>query len=580
MRWGYLIPRLLIAFLFWGTFHFGFDPVLKKTAHFSAELLMDSKVDLYVLETEFFPPEIKIEKVAIADSSNPGFNLLEFDSMKLKLEGKPLLRRSYIIKEASLTGLQFGTVRKETGPHDSEIDFSLPTIKVDGFDFSFNLKTDDWMSGLTGRIKDAIDPNQLESVQLARKKQLDWKNRFSKQKETLELLKKQLEQLQSQVKGAKGNALEKLQVYHDTAMNAKQLRKEIKRIRDELNQLPKLARSDYAAIIQAGKKDQQNLKDKTQILKLDPKAISQSLLGEELEKKIQQTMNYLSWLKENLSDKMDIPEPERFRGTEIDFAKNEALPKYLCRKMFLSGQSEISGQQFEFTGILKNLTSEPQLHKKPMTIEVEGIGEDDFLAKATIDLTRKTPAYKLHFQYHQNHPPTLHLGKGSELAFDLSADRTDLESLIEIKNGKLNGQIQLSQSPCRIELVSSETEDKNFSVAQTLQRILGKIDSLNTQLDLGGTLDRPEWSVTSNLGEYLSEGMSDIFAEEFEKQKAQMAQVINNNMIKELKVFESLLKGESSQLTAMLNLQENDAQKLIQKIAGGKSFKFNSLLRR
>ena len=579
MRWGYLVPRLMLAFLFWGIFYFGFDPTLKKAVHFSAEITMDSKVDLDELRTKFFPPHVNMNHVAVADSTNPGFNLFEFESMKFNLEGKPLLQKSYIIEEASLSGLKFGTPRPDQGKSTSEIEFSLPTIKVDGFDFSFHLEAGNWTAGLKNHLMESLDPNQLSSVQLAKAKQKIWKDKFANQKKTLEHLKKQLEQLQDQVKGAKGNALEKLQVYHDTAMNAKQLRKEINRVRDELTQLPVKARADYAEIIQAGKQDQLNLKKKTEIFKLDPQKISQSLLGEELEKQISQTVNYLSWLKENISDKMDVPEPERFRGMLIPFKKKEPLPQYLCRKLIISGQSELNGQQFEFSGILRDVTSDPKLHQQPMTIEVKGIGQDDFLAKALIDLTGDSPGYKLHFLYHQNQPPVLHLGENSELAFDLLADRNELESLVEIREGKINGQIRLIQSPCHFEMKSSDTEEKKFSVAQTVQSVLQGVNSLETTLELAGSLEKPEWRVTSNLGEHLSEGLSGIFAEQFEKQKEQMAQMINQSMIKELKQFESLLKGESSQITALLDLQENDAQKLIQKIAGGKSFKLDSFLR-
>ena len=47
-------------------------------------------------------------------------NLFEAREMKLGLEGNALLRRKFIVREASITGIRLGTPRTTSGALDTE----------------------------------------------------------------------------------------------------------------------------------------------------------------------------------------------------------------------------------------------------------------------------------------------------------------------------------------------------------------------------------------------------------------------------------------------------------------------------
>ncbi|MEO2032239.1 MAG: hypothetical protein ABGZ35_09145, partial [Planctomycetaceae bacterium] len=115
MRWTWLIPRLILMTLIWSAFAFGMDPWLRHTVIQTAQSATGAKADIGSFKTGLFPPLLHVSNVALASASSPGTNLVEFDELQCRLGGNPLLRKSFVIEEARLTGVRFGTVRNDDG---------------------------------------------------------------------------------------------------------------------------------------------------------------------------------------------------------------------------------------------------------------------------------------------------------------------------------------------------------------------------------------------------------------------------------------------------------------------------------
>ena len=115
MRWAYVIPRVVIVGLVWLFFQFGFDPLLLRGLIYSAQKAARAKVEMAGLSSQFFSPKLNSTSVRIADRKHPGTNLIEVETLHAKLETKPLLRKSFIVDEATVGGLKWGTPRSDTG---------------------------------------------------------------------------------------------------------------------------------------------------------------------------------------------------------------------------------------------------------------------------------------------------------------------------------------------------------------------------------------------------------------------------------------------------------------------------------
>src|SRR5438445_32931 len=115
MRWGYIIPRVLLVAAIWAFFAFGFDPSLRLGAVYSAQKGVGAKVEIGEIKTKFAPLSLLASQVAIANHNAPGTNLIEFESLSLDVSGSGLARKALIVDEGELTGLRWGTPRKDSG---------------------------------------------------------------------------------------------------------------------------------------------------------------------------------------------------------------------------------------------------------------------------------------------------------------------------------------------------------------------------------------------------------------------------------------------------------------------------------
>src|SRR5262245_36220869 len=99
MRWGYIVPRVILVAAIWAFFTYGFDPTLRLGAVFSAQKGVGAKVEIGAIKTRFNPLSLLASNVAVANRNAPGTNLIEFESLSLELSGAGLARKALIVDE-------------------------------------------------------------------------------------------------------------------------------------------------------------------------------------------------------------------------------------------------------------------------------------------------------------------------------------------------------------------------------------------------------------------------------------------------------------------------------------------------
>ena len=112
IRWKAIIALLAFVALFallWALFA---DRLLRQTTEEAASESLGAEVDIgrfHILETQ---AAVEMGEFQLADPFDPGRNLLEFDSLRLKIAPAPLVDSKLVIEDATLTGIRFNVPRR------------------------------------------------------------------------------------------------------------------------------------------------------------------------------------------------------------------------------------------------------------------------------------------------------------------------------------------------------------------------------------------------------------------------------------------------------------------------------------
>ncbi len=601
MRWTYLLPRAILIGLVWAFFHYGFDPVMRRGMVYSGQRAAHAKVEIAALDTTFFAPTIKAASVQVADRKHPGTNLVEFTDLHAKVEGLPLLKRNYIVEEASVSGLQWGTKRADSGllpdeEPDSSEDSSGKTLE--NIKHELLSRGKDWLAGLADRAKLDFDPNQFESVRLGHDLEERWPHEFGQYEDELKVLKQRIDELRKSVKVKGGNELEKIERYEQAAEQAQQLLKELEQVKQQLAKTMHQAQEDLDALNEAKSHDIAKIKEKADLLHLDPNEVTELLLGPELTNRLETAIGWAKFIRERIQLATDAPKPERFRGETILFARKQELPLLLIRLLNVDGEGDFSGERLAFKGSISGITSNPKIHGKPIIVRIDGVGQPSLAdpnapptstsnsvqlasgqagkpdlqsaglnvqLKAVLDYTKEKPEHQLILSYKEPRPDERDIGKPESIQLAMASRASNCLANLKLIGDDLSGQINYQQT---LEGITAKLGTKRFKgderVLSVIQQVVSGIHKIDAQMDLSGTALKPKFTLESNLGHDLSSGINTAFKRELENGRRDLLARFEQEAAKRSEKLTQLYDEQIQKLTGQLNLNKGEVQQIAQ----------------
>ena len=577
MRFGYLVPRVVIVSILWGFFAFAFDPLLRRMAVKTGQTLVGAKVDIASLRTSLPSLSLSISGVQVANRSAPETNLFQFDTLRIRLSRKALFEKSLLIEDGLLSGLQWGTIRNQPGrlTEDRSPKNSSPTrfgTLLDGLSQTGT----DWLAGLTQQTKQKLDPQRLESVRLTGRLQKKWEQRFQGLESQIKKLETTVKQIERDVRRARGNTLKRLPVYQRAATETDQVLAEVERIRKEIARLPEQARSDFRAINDARRRDQQALRQTLNALRLDADSLSKSLLGPELSTRLSQTARWITRVRDAAAHARNRPRPQRMRGTDIRFSQREPQPAFLIRRLQISGTAELNGEPMPFRGMVTGITSDPMLYGRPVIVRLSGEGRQQMRAVAVLDQTHSVPVYRLEATVTNSEPVRIRLGNSQSVALTLKADRSVYQTRLSLTGDRLEGDVSLRQQDVRL---TAETTAGRDEILRAIRSAVSGIRSLDASLRLTGTLERPRWTIHSTLGPQLARGMNQAIATELAARQRQLSDDVDRITRRNSDALAKTLNSRYADLTAKLKQNEELARSTVRKLTGGRAIRLDRLFR-
>jgi uncharacterized protein (TIGR03545 family) len=598
MRWTYLLPRAILVGLVWAFFHYGFDPALRGGMICTGQRAARAKVEIAGLETTFFAPTIKTTNVQVADRKHPGTNLVEFTDLHAKIEGLPLLKRTYIVEEASVSGLQWGTKRADSGllpGEEPDLSDDSNSQMLENIKHELLARGKDWLAGLADRAKLDFDPNQFETVRLGQELEERWPQEFGHYEDELQALKQRIDELRQSVKVKGGNELEKVERYGKAAQDVEQLLKELERVKQQLAKTMRQAQDDLNALNEAKSHDLDKIKEKADLLHLDPNEVTELLLGPELTNRLETAIGWAKFIRERIQLATDEPKPERFRGETILFARKQELPLLLIRLLHVDGQGDFSGERLAFKGSISGITSNPKIHGKPIIVRIDAVGQAsqpdaivpsspnqiqlasgqagkpdlpdglNVQLKAVLDYTKDVPEHELLLSYREPRPDERDIGKPESIQLAMASRASSCLASLKLIGDDLSGQIDYQQALAGI---TAKLGTKRFKgddrVLAVVQDVVSGIRKIDAQMQLSGTALKPQFKLRSNLGHELSDGINTAFARQLEAGRRELLVRFEQEATKRSEKLTQLYDEQLQKLTGQLNLNKGEVQEIAQ----------------
>lgn len=530
MRWSYLIPRLILVAVVWACTAFGLDPLLRYSTVKTTQAMIGAKADVRELRSELFPPQLTIDGVALASAKRPGTNLLSFDKLQLKLAGDPLLHRSFVVDEASMTGVRFGTSRNDSGLLDprSEPEPAEPSWLTE----RLRSLGDEWLDDVTAQLKGQVDPNVLETYRVGNELYAKWDAAFNEMKVRIESYKPRIDDIRKRIDTAKhAEPLQQIDIYLNVARKSDQLLQEGQLMQQEIQAVTPIVRQDFQRLDQARLNDQQMVVQKVRLLKPDGRRISESLIGKELYLQLQQLLSWLETARQYQQDLKQQAKPERGRGRDFEFELFNPTPRLLCRKLKMTGEISLGNHLVPFHAVLANVTSNPKLLGQPAVLNLQTAGRQPARITVAYDATKDTPQTHILADYADADGRRISIGRENRGHLTAKLQDVRWNAKLLLINNDVQGELVLASNLSNSQWTGDPDHPPEFAIA--IRQMMANIATVNATVKLSGTTRKPEISIDSDFGQQIADGFQHALTVQLQHLRTRLVAKVDEMVIEQ-----------------------------------------------
>lgn len=506
IRWKYVVPRLALVLIVAVLLRFGLDPALKWAIVAGGESAVGAKIDLASVETSLRDGEIVLSGLAVTNPFSPMQNLLEAERAHFSLDVEALLRKRLVIRDGTLSGLQFDTDREISGEiaqvSETQTEDEGSSLLVPWLDSADQLASM-WFDQLTDRL-DTDLADQLETPRVAKELEQRWPKQYDEMRGRVKGLQKKIKGLEQGLREVRKNPLRNLERIGQLHQQLVATQRDLQTLQQQIAQLPRQIDADRRAIDVARKQDEQFLREKLQIADLDGEGLSETLLGGVVNERLASALQWVSWARRQVPARDAKPQAARGRGTTVLFSKIQ--PRYLVERLQLEGSASLGGETLEVVGTLTGATSEPHLWADPMRISLRGSGATVLSLEATLDRRKAVAVDRLQFDCPQLAMPGRTLGNSEKLAIEIAPGLASVRIDLTLTDDQLAGKIAFSQPTMQLTLGTGSTRNRQLTAA--LEQALAGVSQVDAQVTLAGTIQKPQIALRSDLGPQLAAGIN------------------------------------------------------------------------
>lgn len=565
VRWKFVLPRLAFVLLLGLLFRFGLDPALKWAIVSTGQSSVGAKVELADVETSLRDGQIVLRQLAIANPRSPLRNLMQAERAHLFLDVNALLHKRFVIRDGTISGLQFDTDRKTSGelvetPEEENSEGSMLSPWLE----SGNQFASNWFDELAGRL-DTDLADQLETPRVAKELEERWPQQYRDMRGRVKEIEQSIKELEKTLREVRKNPLRHIEKIGQLQQQLVAMQSNLQTLQKQIEQLPRQAEADRQAIRVARQNDEQFLRQKFAIADLDGEGLSETLLGETVNRRLTSALEWVSWARRQIPARGMKSQTVRTRGTNVIFGK--AQPRYLVEKLQLEGEARLGGEPLQIMGTLTGATSEPHLWADPMRISLKGSGATTLSLVATLDRREAVAVDHLQFSCPQLAMPGRTLGNSEKLAIEIASGRASIEIDLTLTENQLAGQIVFSQPAIHMTVGAGSTKNRRLTAA--IEKALASVSQVDAQVTLAGTISKPQVSLESDFGPQLAAGINTAVQQLIQERGEALLAKTQAKVDKQLQRLEQARQEAQQELLAKLGKHEQLLGQLASISGGG-----------
>ncbi|MBI3297637.1 MAG: TIGR03545 family protein [Elusimicrobia bacterium] len=563
IRWSALGARLAVVAVIWAFFALAFDPLLKRGIERAGSAALGAKLELGSFKTRFFPPSVRVARLAAADAEDPMRDLVVVGAARFELEGRPLLEKKLVVSAATLEGLAFGTPRKSSGALPS----APPSPAAEALGrWSQEAKAavagagESAKDDLTARYK--VDPEALASVKLARELEARWNASYEDWDTRLKAFDVQRKVAEIEALAAKAKAgapAERVAAALEVSKKVKEARAELQAIEQGLRAAAARAKADLGAVARAKESDLQAAAALLKLPVFDAETVTGYLVGPRVAAWVSRAARLAA------ASRGGAPEAKPLaRGTEVPFPKARSWPRFWVKKAVLSGVIDLGGP-LEFKGEAADWASEAALVPGPARLHLAG-AQGDRSVSATVALDRRgpEPAASLEARVAGLAFAAQSFGEGS-FAVEAGPGRADAAARLGFSGGALLGDFAVKAVPSSL---SARGAGANPLVVRALGEALASLKTIEVKGAVAGTPDAPRLSLSSNLGRATGDALKRVAGREAEERLAGVRAKIDAAVKEKVGPLSERIDGQAKGLLDAAGLGDRRLKELLGKATG------------
>lgn len=553
---GLLLLAILIAIIV----SFFLEPILKWSIEHTGYSSVGAEVNVEDLNIKWSQPSIQLTNIQVTDVKNPSRNLIQVGLIAIDFNWPDLLHLSGTAELTRIKDIQMHTPRKYPGrvlPKEQRlVSIGSPSTKTAVSSIKKNANNDIISQLASLASGDVDEKGALKNLET----NLDTKKAFASIEKKVSSLKQEWQTLKDSKINSEDtkSLLEKVESFEfqtknteqtkETLAKAKKLLKELrakyKDIDESVDTIKKQSKSLKSEIKNTPEtflKDLDYAKNTLGFKDFDANTLTSGLLSEYFSLQLQNLSLVRDGLREQLVSKTNSYSPVDVRkfkpkdkdpnapteystsvaeqrksdlvnsnGRWVHFGNKKKYPKVWFKKIALNSVSKKNQDLGDFTGLILDFSTEPQIIKKPLQVKLNGsiksINMDGIRIDGVMDYTDPLqPKEDFNLDISSFPVSGLDIVKSSEYLMSIkeAVGSSDFDASIRGDSLSINLN-QIFKNPNW--LFDAKKED-----SQTLKDIFNTIKTVKEDLSIRGTVTgtfkKPKISLASNFGTIVKEAI-------------------------------------------------------------------------